>query len=210
MQVIGLGHYSRTGKDTLANFMVNDGAWRGLKVVKQSFAWELKDVCHQLYGWAGLRSPEFYETDEGQKLRNVKLPAVGGGLSPVEIWCRMGTDAVRNHVDSETWVNYLLHTPRVCDILVIPDVRFPNEANAIKERGGKLVKVVRPYHGPLETVADEALLNYEGWDYVVGSSGLLSDLEKWATRLVTGAESGYWPRQPRAIRSYAESVEVLR
>ena len=63
---------------------------------KRSFAYKLKQVCHELYGWAGLREPEFYETPDGEQYREVILPEIG--KSPRQIWIDMGTKAVRRHV----------------------------------------------------------------------------------------------------------------
>lgn len=49
------------------------------------------------------------------------------------------------------------------------DMRFPNEADAIKARGGFLVKIIRPdMPGLLETHVSEAGLDYRtDWDLVV-------------------------------------------
>lgn len=67
MKILGLGHYSRTGKDTLANAMIE---WFGqfypeLTVKKLPLAWKLKQITYELYAWAGVREPEFYDTPEG-------------------------------------------------------------------------------------------------------------------------------------------------
>ena len=77
MKIIGLGHYSRVGKDTFANYLVESLAeyQPSLKVLKRSFAWKLKQVTHELFSWAGLREPEFYETAEGAAVRQVKCIA---------------------------------------------------------------------------------------------------------------------------------------
>ena len=179
-QIIGIGHYSRTGKDSFANFFLDHYAALSpeKKAIKRSLAWKLKQICHDLYAWAGVMPPEHYETVEGAKDRDIVLPGIG--LTPVQLWVAFGTDAVRNNVYDRTWLDYLLKTDHHCDILLIPDVRFPNEAEAIKAAGGILVKVVRPDYGPRKTVADRALLNYAGWDYVIGKSGKMDELRDWA------------------------------
>lgn len=182
MKLIGLGHYSRVGKDSFANFLKQ--AFRALDrdnklvVGKLSFAYKLKQITHELYGWAGLREPEFYETPDGAELRRVALPIIG--LSPVDIWIKFGTDAVRNQVYDRTWVDYLLKS--ACpeyDVAIITDVRFPNEADAIKQMGGMLIKVVRPGFGPISDV-DKALDGYWGWDREVGQYGTMDNLQRWA------------------------------
>ena len=84
MKIIGLGHYSRTGKDTFANALVQDITDRSrgnTRIKKIPFAWKLKQICHDLYAWDGLREPEFYDTSEGEKFRDIKLPIKSYGYS---------------------------------------------------------------------------------------------------------------------------------
>ncbi len=187
MKIIGLGHYSRTGKDTLANYMVQYG---GARVKKLPWAWKLKQICYELYAWAGVYSPEVYDTKECEYLRDVPLPLLANdrwpqGPTPVDLWVALGTPAVRDNVHNDTWINYVLKSNHDCEILVIPDVRFLNEAEAVKAAGGTLVKVVRPGIQPRNTVADQALANWEGWDYTVGHSGFLEELESFAEKMVS-------------------------
>lgn len=191
---IGLGHYKRTGKDTFANFLLKDLKNHRVSAKKVSFAKKLKEICHDLYGWAGCREGDFYDTPEGENLREVKLPALAceehpEGLSPRDLWILMGTNAVRENVYQRTWLDYVLKTDFGVKVVVIPDVRFPNEAAGIKEQGGILIKVVRPGFlpdirpgTPDHLNPDRALLNYDGWDYVIGASGDIRDLGEIATQ----------------------------
>src|ERR1035437_2708896 len=100
MRIIGLGHYSRTGKDSFANYFLlhTPGA------IKIPFAWKLKSITHDLYSWAGLREPEYYETPEGALARDIVLPDLG--LTPVQVWVKFGTPAVREQVYDKTWIDY--------------------------------------------------------------------------------------------------------
>jgi hypothetical protein len=188
MKIIGLGHFSRAGKDSLANYLLLSCKRRKLKAIKMPFAWKLKQICHELYAWAGLREPEYYDTATGEKYRDVNLPALG--MTPVEIWVAFGTPAVREKVYDMTWVDYVLKTKHDADVLIIPDVRFPNEVEAIKEAGGFLIKVVRPGVKPKQTVADQALVDYDGWDDVVGKSGKLDELHEYAKKLAASIKAG--------------------
>jgi len=210
MIVIGLGHYSRTGKDSTANYMIEclDEYRTGIKVIKRSLAWKLKQVCFELYAWAGMLPPEHYETKEGEKDRDVRLPLLN--MTPVEVWVAFGTKAVRNNVYDRTWLDYLLKTDHGCNVLIIPDVRFPNEADAIKQVGGITIKVVRPGYGPRKTVADRALLGYDGWDYVIGAEGTMTSLQYWAARFAHYVASDRdRPVQTKAERTAALKVECI-
>jgi outer membrane protein assembly factor BamE (lipoprotein component of BamABCDE complex) len=58
------------------------------------------------------------------------------GMTPVEVWVAMGTPAIRENVYDRTWIDYVLQTDHDCDLLIVPDVRFPNEATEFKLIGG--------------------------------------------------------------------------
>lgn len=182
MKVIGLGHYSRTGKDSFANYLIEALHERDpqLRVGKKPFAEKLKDICHQLYKWDGLREMEFYDTPEGAPLRDVPLPVIG--KTPVQIWVDMGTPAVREKVYINTWIDYVLKTDHGLDVLIIPDVRFYNEIEAVRSAGGTLIKIVRPGYGPRKTHPDRAVFGYTGWDNVIGEEGSMKSLQVWADR----------------------------
>ncbi len=117
-----------------------------MRAIKRSLAWKLKQTCFELYAWAGVMPPEHYETKEGEKDCELFLPALE--MTVVELWVAFGTKAIRNNVYDRTWLDYLLKTDHQCDVLLIPDIRFPNAAEAIKEMGGIAIKVVRPGYGP--------------------------------------------------------------
>lgn len=203
MKIVGLGHYSRTGKDTLANALVNYLQMQGRTAKKIPFADKLKDICQQLYGWDGLKDREYYDTPEGEKFRDVPLPTIG--KTPVEIWVAMGTPAVREKVYMNTWIDYVLKTDHGVDVVVIPDVRFPNEIEAVRSHGGWLVKVVRPGYRPRDTVADQALMGYTGWDIVAGSSGAMMELNEWAAEIANAIVEG----RPCPYQSYIEKMDAL-
>ena len=209
MKIIGFGHYSRTGKDSLANALILELAARNprLRVRKTSFAWKLKEICHDLYGWAGMREPEFYDTKEGEPFRDIVLPGIG--KTPVQVWVDFGTPAVREQVYDKTWIDYVLKGTTDVDVLIIPDVRFPNEVSAMRELSAILAKVVRPGYGPRKTVADRALVGYTDWDWVVGAAGTMDSLYDWANRLshlLTGCAVQF---QSAATKAEACKVEVI-
>lgn len=189
MKVIGLGHYSRTGKDTLGAMLQEElkALDPQCNVIKTSFAYKLKDICHQLYAWDGLREADFYETVEGALCRDIPLPTVG--KTPVQIWVDMGTPAVREQVYVNTWIDYVLRAPyKVSGVghnfLIITDVRFPNEVDALRGCDSFLIKTVRGGVGPRNTVADLALYGWDGWDYIAGPS--LASLREDAAIIAEG------------------------
>lgn len=90
---------------------------------------------------------------------------------------RLGTDAVRR-LDYDFWVRITAARmdERIAP-LAITDVRFPNEAKAITDRGGILVRVVRP-DAPVDPdphLSETALDGYPV-DVELVNDGTLSDL----------------------------------
>lgn len=109
---------------------------------------------------------------------------------------KLGTEAIRNGLHSETWVNALFadYIPKKSKNeeeeyesrlpnWIITDLRFPNEFDAVKKRDGFTIRVSRgapdystygrpavPLH-PSETALDD-----HTFDYVLHNSGTIEDL----------------------------------
>lgn len=179
---IGLGHYKRTGKDSFADYLIQALANKhcGISVTKTSFAWKLKQVCFELYAWAGLKPPEYYETKEGAEFREVILPAIG--KSPRQIWIDFGTKAVRDNVYERTWLDYVTRSTYQHDVVIVPDVRFGNEFEELLRADGLLIKIIRPGFSPGPNRPDRTLLGEQRWSNVIGTSGTMSELEQWANQ----------------------------
>jgi hypothetical protein len=210
MRIVAVGHYSRTGKDSFANYLVQSikELHPAMKVKKVSLAWKLKQVCFDLYGWAGVREPEFYDTPEGEPFRDIMLPDLG--MTPVELWVKVGTPALREQVYDRTWIDYLFKTPRDLDVMVVPDIRFENEILAARQADPCAIigKVVRPGKGPRNTGPDRQLLGYSDWDFVIGGSGRMSELQQFAGRVARALIFGQSGKlQTDADMWFALSVE---
>jgi hypothetical protein len=128
-----------------------------------------------------------------------------------EMLQEIGTNVMRRHFLDNVWINALFSTylpePQLHDPYeehkhmelpkwLVPDVRFPNEAKAIHERGGILVRVNRyPKEDtfqyttgpniPAQHSSETALDNYKGFDVVIDNTGTLEDLYNKVTDLVT-------------------------
>jgi hypothetical protein len=136
--IIGLGHRKRVGKDTFGGMLrdyIRAYTQGAIDVRTAAFADKLKSVCHDIYGWAGLKGRQWYE--DHPEDRETVLPDLG--MTPREIWIKLGTHAVRNHVYQDTWVESLLQGV-TCDVLIVTDMRFPGEADRIRDLGGMLLR----------------------------------------------------------------------
>jgi hypothetical protein len=180
--LIALGHYSRTGKNAFAEILQRKlGGPNVCEII--SFAGPLKHVCHYLFDWAGVREAEFYDTPEGILKRNEILPMLG--LTPVELWIKVGTPIIRQQLHDLTWI--MKAKKLINEILaqrnkwvILTDLRFPNEIDAILHEDGVVARVLRPGVNPRDSVADLALIDFKRWDFTINNNGTLIDLERAA------------------------------
>lgn len=115
MKVICISGKARHGKDTLASMMKNELEKINKRVLITHYADLLKYICKNFFNWDG-------EKDEkGRHLLQY-----------------IGTDVVRNK-DENYWVKFVSDMLSISedrwDYVLIPDTRFPNEINYLKERG---------------------------------------------------------------------------
>lgn len=125
MQVVTISGYAESGKDTVAQKLKEVLEQKGKRVIVAHYADLLKYICKQFFGWNGKKD------DAGRTLLQ-----------------HIGTDIVRNK-NSNFWVNMLWEILNMFedewDYCIIPDCRFPNEADCMKKTfNGKTVRVVRP------------------------------------------------------------------
>jgi len=59
--------------------------------------------------------------------------------------------------------------------VVIADVRFPNEADAIKQRGGKVIRVNRHNHSAVNRHKSEIAMDNYMFDHAIYNDGTLDD-----------------------------------
>ncbi len=171
--IIAFGHQKSVGKSSASQFLDTyiRTAFPDLKVRNSAFAGKLKDIAFQLFSWAGLERGIYYETHYEEK--EIVLPAIG--KSPRDIWIEVGNKM--REIDVDVWLKNALSC-KDCDVIIISDLRFRNEANYIKDHGGILIKILRL--GTL-TGADKAeidLFGYGDWDYYIENDGTLDDLNR--------------------------------
>ena len=131
--IIGLSGYAQSGKDTVAKFLVDNYGF-----TRVAFADKLRDVAYELNPIVkpGLRLKNAVD-EMGWDKAKTRIPEVRTVLQNLGV-------AVRENLGYDTWVNAALNAPAQTEDLIITDVRFINEADAIKERGGKIWRVIRP------------------------------------------------------------------
>ena len=171
LPIIAFGHQSRVGKDTAANAVWQYLQSEGIFSIKTAFAWKLKKAAHLVFGHYGLEDGPYYELPENEHLRDVPLPRIG--KTPVELWIEFG-NSVRG-IYARTWIDGTLDAAGTDRVLVISDLRFQNEGEAIRELGGKCVKVTRP--GNPVKGSDQMMAEDFPWDVTIENTSDRATLE---------------------------------
>lgn len=163
-KVIGFGYQARVGKDTAGAYLM----YTVPGVKRRSFADSLKEACTAIFGFT---AAQLYGN-----MKEVVDPF--WGTTPRDLLQRVGTEAIRNEVGRDVWVKswemYMNNHSHYERIWVAPDVRFHNEATAVKKAGGIVVRIDRP-SGMRDKVPDheseKALAHYDDWDYIINNDG---------------------------------------
>lgn len=177
--VIGLAGYARAGKDTVAQMITDYG------FEQRSFAKPLKDCLAALNPMCDpgttLRIKDLLEFSDWEGAKTA--PEVRQLLQ------RLGTEAGRNVLGQNIWVDALFNAPSDGRI-VVSDVRFPNEAAAIKARGGLVWRVERPGYGPVNNHPSETAIDDFDYDGHIVNDGDLAQLEVRVKEVVGVAVDG--------------------
>lgn len=99
----------------------------------------------------------------------------GGYYTNRELLQRFGTEVGRS-ISPTLWVDALFTSYSEDDHWIIPDVRFPSEAKAIKDRGGIVIRVDRETFSHDDHPSETALDDYEGFDYRIDNNNDIEHL----------------------------------
>jgi hypothetical protein len=178
MRIVGLGYKARSGKDTIAKYLTSQPNWYNM-----SFAARLKYGCQQIFGF----TPEQLFGDDKEKLDSF------WGLSPRAVLQLVGTECMRNTFGEDVWIKALQRSLFALPLsanVVITDVRFHNEAEAIKRWGGQLIRVDRPGFSASNGIdghsSESELDGYVDWDAVITNDGTLDELYARVRRDILG------------------------
>ena len=140
--IIGVCGFIGSGKDTVADYLVNLHEFRG-----ESFANALKDSVASVFGWDRTmlegrtkEAREWREEIDPWWAKRLGMPT----LTPRWVLQYWGTEVCRKKFHDDIWIAALENKLRQTkDNVIISDVRFPNEISSIKEAGGKIIWVQR-------------------------------------------------------------------
>ncbi len=163
--LIGLSGYARSGKDTVAELLCLNYGYK-----RVSFADPMRQALYVLspkldnivrlseyvddYGWDVAK-----QNQEVRRLLQV-----------------FGTEVGRKMFGSDFWVDMALKDLDSSSQVVISDVRFPNEAQAIAKLGGFIWRINRKNHSAVNGHASEHAMDNYLFNHVIYNDGTLDDL----------------------------------
>ena len=187
--IIGINGYSGSGKDTIGTIIQELGPNQNWEIKK--FAGKLKQIAEMLTGIdiSMFEDQDFKKTNLPDEWRVHGMP-----MTYREFLQKLGTDAMREGLHDDVWVNALMadYKPELrietdhphSEFLttkypnwIITDVRFPNEARAIKKKEGMIIRVERPGVKPINNHPSEIGLDHWKFDYKIGNASDLIALK---------------------------------
>jgi hypothetical protein len=133
LEVIGITGRKRHGKDSVARELV----LHGFTVIR--FADPLKAMLRAFYGAHDMPPIEIERRVEGD-LKEVPCIYLNG-KTPRHAMQTLGTEWGRDLIDTNLWTDSLKRRAAQHDKVVVPDLRFTNECQAIADLGGKRIRV---------------------------------------------------------------------
>ena len=183
MTIIGITGRKQNGKDTIADNLLQYG------FIKRSFADSLKEGSMKIFG---------FTKEQGYgDLKEVIDEE--WGVTPRQVLQFVGTDLFRGHMGELIeglgpgfWVKVIVtfYKRMLKDDpnakLVVPDLRFPDEVDAIHDLGGIVIKVKRPGYDTSDDCHESELMidKIQNCEYFVDNDGSFEDLWKKVDKIM--------------------------
>lgn len=156
--IIGISGKKRSGKDTVAKLIANH-----LDCDILSFATPVKEVTALMMGY---EKDEFLSDNCKDKIYTF---IDGKTITGRELLQMVGTDCMRNIINETVWItnmnNRILSSKK--KYIIIPDVRFDNEYNYIKNNNGIIIRTERTDLKSNDTHISENMLDNYHFDYTI-------------------------------------------
>jgi hypothetical protein len=163
--IIGLSGYARSGKDTVAELLCLNYEFSRISFAEPmrhailTLNPKLDSITHvsnlvEDYGWDVAK-----QNPEVRRLLQV-----------------FGTDVGRSMFGENVWVDMAFRNVEPESRIVVADVRFPNEADAIRKLGGVVWRINRRNHSAVNGHASEHAMDNYMFNHVIYNDGTLDDL----------------------------------
>lgn len=144
---------------------------------RESFA---KKLRHCLYSITGDNRVFALDDETKNSLSTIK-DAEGNYYTIRQLLQKFGTEVGRS-ISPNLWVDILMRdylkakSEGYEEDWIITDVRFENEANAVRDNGGVLIQIVRNTGLNDQHISETALDDYKNFDIVIENNGSIDEL----------------------------------
>jgi hypothetical protein len=165
------------GKTTVAQHLIDQYDYTPIR-----FAGPLKDMLRTLLVHMGVREEHLRRYTDGD-LKETNLP--GFDITARRALQTLGTDWGRAYVHPEVWVriasDMASNLIKTGGLVVIDDMRFPNEYEAVKALGGQVWMVTRPGATITQRHSSEGKLDGHKFDLTIHNRGSVEYLKETVT-----------------------------
>ena len=157
VRVLGLSGWARSGKDSVAEFLEERCGY-----VKMSFAQPIKEALERLNPTIDVEGHRLSMSVAVEKIGWEPLKSMSQEVRP--LLQRFGSEVGREMFGDDIWVDYAMDRIPDGAKVVFSDVRYPNEADAIRREGGQVWRIERNGNSPANDHTSEHALNKYNFD----------------------------------------------
>lgn len=164
IKLIGIHGKAQSGKDTVARFIKRETG---------GYIYSLTTPIRQMLKCIGV---DFDDHDWIERHKEDVIPVIG--KSPRQLMQTLGTEWGRDLINPNLWI--MLATHELQDLgegMIVPDVRFDNEARWVRNQGGLLIHVRRNETRQVSAHSSENGIRVAPGDIVIENNGTLEDLQ---------------------------------
>lgn len=159
--IIGISGYAQVGKDTVAAYLVEKYGF-----TRVAFADPIREAVYRLnpkINIADMRGVPLAVAVDGLGWESVKVDS----QDTRELLQRMGTEVGREMFGDNFWVDQAMKKASEFENVVITDVRYPNELEAILGHSGAVWRVVKEGTDAVNRHASESALDGYDFEYII-------------------------------------------
>lgn len=186
--IIAISAKKQHGKDCVAN-IIQELTNNKFRVVK--FADKLKDFVCDLISCtrSDLENEEFKNTPLGDEWDFLDNDCIKQKMTPRLLLQKIGTDALRDNVHKNIWVNSTLSSYKENYFWLITDLRFLNEIEGLSKFNSYTIRVNRPSIKYCdEHESETALDNYKNFNYFIENDSDLDSLKEKVKEILSELE----------------------
>jgi hypothetical protein len=170
MHLIGICGKKGSGKDSAAKGLIRSG-YRPF-----AFARPLKVMLTALFDYLDI-NPSTIDRMLNEDLKEMPVPDLEGHTTRYALQT-LGTEWGRMCLDKDIWINIAIAKAKQYHKTVITDVRFANEASAIKAAGGLVIRIVRDSADSARDEHASEAVDSVIPDFYADNNGSIEDLQE--------------------------------